>query len=299
MQPTNKFLGVVAASALADWLRDWPRRLSPAVRWQSFRHRTGLKPARWEGTVKVYTDLGTLGVVDNAQANQLVRNALQQWSSVPTSSFRAQVVGTMADIGLGDITGANAASIIGADNGGGIHVIYDADGTVLADFMGVGYGVLGIATPEFLESEGSSRIVEGWAIITAEGEGVEEVVTGGPLAGVITHELGHAIGLAHTQTNGLYFRNQPIEAWGRTRGIGEGGSGSMRIDGQDLSDHGTGRDHVSVHRSLSHQSDVQQSRHGDRQRGRTTSPRCRHSIPHATTGRRPARSRVASSRRMA
>jgi hypothetical protein len=174
----------------------------------------GVKPAHWQGVVNVYTDLGTLGVVDNALANQLVRKSLQEWSSVPTSSFRAKAAGTMADIGLGDITGANAASVIGADNGGGIHVIYDGDGTVLQDFLGVGGGVLGVATPEFLESEGSATIVEGWVIITAQGEGVEEVVTGGPLAGVITHEFGHAIGLAHTQTNGLYFRNQPIEAWG-------------------------------------------------------------------------------------
>ena len=141
----------------------------------------GLQPAKWLGTVNVYTDLGTLGVVDNALANQLVKSSQQQWSSVPTSSLRAQVVGTMADLGLGDITGANAASVIGADNGGGIHVIFDADGSVLRDFIGVGDGVLGIATPEFLEAEGSTRIVEGWVIITAEGEGVEEVVTGAPL----------------------------------------------------------------------------------------------------------------------
>jgi len=183
----------------------------------------GVRPARWEGTVKVYTDLGTLGVVDNALANQLVSNSLGQWSSVPTSSFRARIVGTMADLGLGDITGANAGSVIGADNGGGLHVIYDGDGSVLRDFLGVGDGVLGIATPEFLEGEGSTRIVEGWAIITAQGEGVEEVVTGGPLAGVITHELGHAIGLAHTQTNGLYFRNQPIEAFGLPAGAEKAG----------------------------------------------------------------------------
>jgi uncharacterized membrane protein len=183
----------------------------------------GLQPAKWEGTVAVYTDLGSLGVVDNALATQLVKNSLQQWSSVATSSFRAQVVGTMADLGLGDITGANAASIIGADNGGGIHVIFDGDGSVLRDFIGVGDGVLGIATPEFLAAEGSTRIVEGWAIITAEGEGVEDVVTGGPLAGVMTHELGHVIGLAHTQTNGLYFRNQPIEAWGLPAGAERAG----------------------------------------------------------------------------
>ena len=197
-------------------------RRSPVARSIVVPDVARVKPARWEGTVKVYTDLGTLGVVDNALANQLVRNSLRQWNAVPTSSFRAQVAGTMADLGLGDITGANAGSIIGADNGGGIHVIYDADGTVLRDFIGVGYGVLGIATPEFLEAEGSTRIVEGWAIITAQGEGVEEVVTGAPLSGVITHEFGHAIGLAHTQTNGLYFRNQPIEAWGVPAGAGEG-----------------------------------------------------------------------------
>jgi DMSO/TMAO reductase YedYZ molybdopterin-dependent catalytic subunit len=90
----------------------------------------GLQSAKWQGTVNVYTDLGTLGVVDNPLANQLVKSSLQQWSSVPTSSFRAQVVGTMTDLGLGDITGANAASVIGADNGGGIQVIFDGDGSV-------------------------------------------------------------------------------------------------------------------------------------------------------------------------
>ena len=183
----------------------------------------GVLPARWEGTVNVYTDLGTLGVVDNALANQLVRNTIREWNSVPTSSFRARIAGTTGDLGLGDITGANAASVIGADNGGGIHVIYDADGTVLQDFFGAGFGVLGIATPEFLAAEGSTRIVEGWVIITAQGEGVEEVVTGGPLAGVITHEFGHSIGLAHTQTNGLYFRNQPIEDLGLPAGAEKAG----------------------------------------------------------------------------
>ncbi len=178
----------------------------------------GVLPARWEGTVNVYTDLGTLGVVDNALANKLVRNTIREWNSVPTSNFRARIAGTTGDLGLGDITGANAASVVGADNGGGIHVIYDADGSVLQDFFGAGFGVLGIATPEFLAAEGSTRIVEGWVIITSQSEGVEEVVTGAPLSGVITHEFGHSIGLAHTQTNGLYFRNQPIEDFGLPAG---------------------------------------------------------------------------------
>ena len=74
----------------------------------------GLEPARWEGTVPVYVDLGGLGVVDPAQATGLLRAALKSWSAVRTSTFRAQIVGTTGDLGLGDITGANAGSVIGA-----------------------------------------------------------------------------------------------------------------------------------------------------------------------------------------
>jgi uncharacterized membrane protein len=218
MQHANRYASRCAAALLAlslsvasvSALAGGPLYVVPTA--------NGPQPAKWQSTVKVYTDLGGLGLVDNALASQLVRNSVAQWSSVPTSNFHAEVVGTVADLGLGDIVGANAASIIGADNGGGIHVIYDSDDSVLRDFFGVGGGVLGIATPEFLESEGSTRIVEGWVIITGQGEGLEEVVTGGPLAGVITHEFGHSINLAHTQTNGLYFRNQPIPQWGLDAG---------------------------------------------------------------------------------
>ena len=70
-----------------------------------------MKPVRWEGIVDVYTDRGDLGAVDHATANKLVTSALAEWSSVPTSSFRAQVKGELAN----DITGANAGQIIGAD----------------------------------------------------------------------------------------------------------------------------------------------------------------------------------------
>ena len=51
----------------------------------------GVLPARWEGTVNVYTDLGTLGVVNNSRANQLVRNSIREWNDVPTSNFRARI----------------------------------------------------------------------------------------------------------------------------------------------------------------------------------------------------------------
>ena len=177
-----------------------------------------MKPARWEGTVKVYTDRGDLGAVDHATANKLVASALAEWSSVPTSSFRAQVAGELAN----DITGANAGQVIGASNGGGIQVIYDHDGSVISDFFGAGFGVLGIATPEYLAAEGSTQIVEGWMIIGGQPDWYNDS-TGAPISGVVTHELGHAINLAHTQTNGFYARNKPIPEWGLPPGPDQAG----------------------------------------------------------------------------
>ena len=165
-----------------------------------------LKPARWEGTVKVYTDQGTLGALDNATANKLVANAVKQWSAVPTSSFRAEIAGPLPF----DVNGVNAGQIIGMPNGGGIQVIYDSDGSVINDFIGAGEGVLGIASPEYLESEGSTRIVEGWVIIRGEEDYKSfwpDYTYGEPTSGVVTHEFGHAINLAHSQTNGYYARN--------------------------------------------------------------------------------------------
>src|SRR5262245_48102750 len=85
----------------------------------------GFKPARWQGTVPVYTDLGGLGLVSHEQAVQLVQNALQQWSSVETSSFREEIVGTTGDLGLGDINGANARRVIGTANVRGVSISLD------------------------------------------------------------------------------------------------------------------------------------------------------------------------------
>ncbi len=177
-----------------------------------------MKPVRWEGIVDVYTDRGGLGAVDHATANKLVTRALAEWSSVPTSSFRAHVKGELAN----DITGANAGQIIGAENGGGIQVIYDDDGSVIRDFLGAGGGVLGVATPEYLAAEGSTQIVEGWMIIGGQPDGFGDN-SGAPISGVVTHEFGHAINLAHTQTNGFYARNKPIPEWGVPPGPDQAG----------------------------------------------------------------------------
>jgi hypothetical protein len=162
-----------------------------------------LKPARWEGTVKVYTDQGNLGTLDNAAANQLVANTVQQWSSVPTSNFRAEIAGTLPY----DITGANAARSSARNRRH--QVIYDRATAPLATSWGGRWRAR--YRTRYLAGEGSTQIVEGWVIIRGEEDYKDfwpDYKVGEPTSGVVTHEFGHAIGLAHSQTNGFYARNQ-------------------------------------------------------------------------------------------
>ena len=195
-----------------------------------------MKPAHWKGTVKVYLDQGPLNVgascvvnpetwecvldesgnpvypvLDQKAGDDLVASTVYQWSHVPTSSFRARVAGRSAV----DITGANVSDYIGAYNGGGIQVIYDADNSVIMELTGGdGYGVLGIASPEYLSDQDETQIVEGWLVI---GGSFLSATSTDQVSGVVTHEFGHAINLAHTQTNGLYAANNP-NAWSRYAG---------------------------------------------------------------------------------
>ena len=151
----------------------------------------------------------------NEQGVARVAESLASWSSVPTSSFQAEVAGSFADIGIGgadgDITGAPEEfstdangnivhEIIGSMNNGGIHVLFDEDGSVMANVMGAPFGVLGIATPEWADEE-TGEIIEGWAVMGGAQTYYNDTDLG-QMAGVITHELGHAFNLAHTQTNG-------------------------------------------------------------------------------------------------
>ena len=151
----------------------------------------------------------------NEQGVARVADSLASWSGVPTSSFQAEVAGSFADIGIGgedgDITGAPEEfgtdangnlihEVVGAVNNGGIHVLFDEDGSVMANVMGAPFGVLGIATPEWADEE-TGEILEGWAVMGGANTYYDDVDLE-QMGGVITHELGHAFNLAHTQTNG-------------------------------------------------------------------------------------------------
>jgi len=177
-------------------------------------------PYRWDvsSPVRIYTDNGPFEIVPpqytpipNEKADEIVAFAAKQWTDVPTSSFQAQVVGDFASVGLPDVnSAATAAQVIGVENGGGLYFIYDADAKIMQEFFGAPPNVLGIASPEWAD-ETTGTITEGWVVINAQARwaGDDNLQN---YAGVFTHEMGHSINLAHSQTNGA------IAFYGDTRG---------------------------------------------------------------------------------
>jgi hypothetical protein len=181
------------------------------------------QPLRWDtrAPIPVYTDLGVFtydfdGVtpfISNARANQIVKFALDQWSKVQTSTLRASVVGNFMNVPsiAADITGANAGKVYGVYNGGGMHVIYDTDGSIFENFFGVPRdAVLGIAFPEWSEDRDgdgyAETITEATILLNGYAVNVNDP-QGNQFAGVATHEIGHALNLSHSQVNGqmAYF----------------------------------------------------------------------------------------------
>ncbi|MCG8607809.1 hypothetical protein MJD09_22845, partial [bacterium] len=182
----------------------------------------------WGGSVPVFTDLDpSFGHLTNAEAAALTVLGFAEWTAVPTSSFSATVVGDFSSGGgpftpnpdcpmpLPDITGTTAGLVVGCFNGGGFQVMYDHDGSIISSFFGAPPGVLGIASPDFALT-GTPELIESWAVVngTAVDPGDITPFPGASFAGVFTHEFGHAINLAHTQTNGavLFFGDDSAPA---------------------------------------------------------------------------------------
>lgn len=158
-------------------------------------------PYAWgPGVVPIYTDLGNNGLLTGAESDANTANGYAQWSAVPTSSFSAAIAGDFSTVGLPDITGANAGLVVGTFNGGGIHVMYDDDGTITFNFFGAPPGVLGISSPDFAVG-GTNEISESWAMLNGTAADPGDI-GGTSFAGVFTHEFGHSINLAHVQVVG-------------------------------------------------------------------------------------------------
>jgi hypothetical protein len=174
-------------------------------------------PATWGGNppiASITVDTGALGILDATAANFNLLQAALEWENIPSSSIRMVNAGPETSItgpeGLGDFAVANYMNYLSCGSPSSPQIspmIFDnedddsnGNGDIFDD---LGFsGVLGLAS---VCSSGST-IYEGYAIFNGPAVNAGDL-TGANFRGVMTHELGHFLNLAHSVVNGqaLFF----------------------------------------------------------------------------------------------
>jgi len=158
------------------------------------------------GSVTLRYDNGPLGTRSKATADALVTNAISYWTNVPTATI---TLGRGADLPV-DVTTANVNTYYGRWSDGINPVIYDTNGTIIDMLLGNGASnsILGFAGSAWSDNGSLCQYVEGQAVINGK-----IAVSDAVMQNVLAHEVGHLIGMDHTQLDsgqGLASSNYPL-----------------------------------------------------------------------------------------
>ncbi len=144
------------------------------------------------GSVSLNYDQGILGSRTKVQADALVTEAVSLWTNVVTSTV---AISRGADLPV-DVAGSNYATFLYDFSDGWNPVIYDTNGSIIDSIFGVGAknSVLGFAGSAWNNNGSQCEYVEGRAVINGY-----IPVNDTTMKVVLAHEVGHLIGLDHTQ----------------------------------------------------------------------------------------------------
>jgi len=157
------------------------------------------------------TPTNALGTRTKTEADTIVNNSIALWNNVTTATVTlsrgADLTDPITHVGV-DVTTANVNTFYSNFGDGLNPVIYDTDGSILDSLLGVGAksSVLGFAGSAWNTSP--CQYVEGRAVISGY-----IAISDATLTNVFAHEIGHLIGMDHTQldsTQGLASSNYPL-----------------------------------------------------------------------------------------
>lgn len=160
------------------------------------------KEIAWRAGVPItyHIDQGPLGSLSNAQAVALVDELFALWQNVPTANLSIQRAGVLPV----DVTAANYSSYGQINSADPYHpIIFDTDGTITDAVLGVGAStfIAGFAGPSWtVGGNADGEITDAAAVLNAKylTSGFGSVIE---FKASILHELGHFLGLGHSQVN--------------------------------------------------------------------------------------------------
>lgn len=185
----------------------------------------------WQNGVVRYnledSSSATLGSLSNVEAVALVRDLFNEWKNVTINGVSTVSLTFQEGAGLGSVNASNlndhfsycpdgqtcpsesAPFILGSARTGASPILFDEDGSMTDKIHGQGSSksILGFAGPRVVErTNGILYITEGQALLNGKFiNGVtsssDPEVTVTQFKGAIIHELGHFMGVDHTQVN--------------------------------------------------------------------------------------------------
>jgi hypothetical protein len=167
------------------------------------------QPYRWAlNPIPYSTDLGSLGNQNNAQANDLVSEAFQVWQGVDTANISFLNSGQLSL----DVTAANILSFQNAlsnctnTSQPANAIVYDVNGSLLTALGFDNNSTLGFSA-DLCRNDESGIYTRGWVVLNGRFiDGTPSSITHASVSldvfkGVFVHEIGHLLGLDHSQIN--------------------------------------------------------------------------------------------------